>query len=395
MKRFNLLSLVACTALTSSIMAADLALVSNLKIDGDARVRGLSTSGITKANAKDRETYDSRVRINLDSETKGGTKVHVRLVFDNDTWGNNNDDEFSWDEGTILVPLNSTSFAYLGRLNDTYATKFYGSHNDKIDLAFLGYTGIKDTLLYVFDFKAVEGAYNSDNGQLGVSTGDGDYDAYGIGGQVTIDELTIGGRYVSLQDNRSDDGGVTFRDTKGFFVDAFASGKIAGLELEAEVQQNGGDKHNGTTKSDLEAFGAYLKLAKSFGDFKVSGYAVMTEDGYVSGGDLEAAYLTNDDKGLATLGRVGGYGDTSLFSLQAEYNINSDLKIEGAVASYSIDKATINSFNKDLEITEFDVGLEYKINDETTYSLRYANGSFDDSSFEDISNVMHSIEVSF
>lgn len=397
MSKVRLLSIAATLALTSSVMAAELSLLSNLSITGDARVRGISTSGISAANAKEKETIDSRIRLNLDSETEGGVKIHSRIKLDNDTWGNNGDDTFTWDEASVLLPL-TDSFLYAGRVNDTYGTKFYGSHNDKIDLAFLGYTGIENVLLYAFDYKAVEGAYNSDSGQLGLSTGGGDYDAYAVGGQITIDEMLIGGRYASLQDNRSDDAGVTFRDTEGSFLDAFAIGKIAGLEVEAQIQQNSGNKYNTTTNSqvDSEALGIYLNLGKQFDGLRIGGIAISTEDGYTSGGDLRASYLTSPTNGgIATLGRVGGYGDTNMFSAQVKYDITDKISIEGIFASQSIDKATINSFNKDLEIMEYDIGLEYKYDKNVTFQLQYAYGDFDTSELEDINNIYYAININF
>ena len=394
MNKKRLASVATSLVISSSVLGAELSLLSNLEIEGDARVRGISTSGITSNSDKAKETYDSRIRINLNSTTKSGIKIHSRIVMDNDTWGKTSDNDVEWDEASVLVPLNDF-FVYAGRVNDTYGTPFYGSHNDKIDLAFIGYTGIKNALLYGFDYKAVEGAYNSKSGQLGASTGDGDYDAYGLGGQVTIDKLLVGGRYVSLQDNRSDDGGTTFRNTKGFFVDAFASGEIAGIELETQIQQNGGDKYSGGKKVDLEALGIYLNVAKQFDKLKVGLVAVSTKDGYVSGEDLEASYLTSSDSGVSTLGRVGGYGDTVLLSGQIKYDINPKLSIEGAIASHSIKKATLNSFNKDLDITEYNLGLNYIIAKDVTYKILYAAASFDQDNFEDIQNAMHSINIKF
>lgn len=395
MNKKRLASVATSLVISSSALGAELSLLSNLEIEGDARVRGISTSGITSNSDKAKETYDSRIRINLNTTTDSGVKIHSRVVLDNDTWGKTSDKNVEWDEASVLVPLKDF-FVYAGRVNDTYGTPFYGSHNDKIDLAFIGYTGIENTLLYGFDYKAVEGAYNSSNGQLGSSTGDGDYDAYGLGGQITIDKLLLGGRYVSLQDNRSDDGGKTFRDTKGFFVDAFASGEIAGLELQAQIQQNGGDKYSGGKKVDLEALGMYLNVAKQFDRLKIGAIAISTEDGYVAGGDLEASYLTSPTNGaIATLGRVGGYGDTVLLSGQIKYDINPELLVEATIASHSIKKATLNSLNKDLEITEYNIGLQYKIAKDVTYKIQYAAASFDQGNLDDIQNAMHSINIKF
>lgn len=385
MKKIKLGMLAASTLLTSSIMAGELTLLSNLELKGDARVRGISSNYDTtnKVHVKEsNETYDSRIRLNLDSSTQSGVQLHVRVIFDNSTWGTDNNGDrnnVTWDEASILVPIKD-GFLYAGRLNDTYGTNFYGSHNDKIDLAFYGYTGIKDTLLYLFDFKAVEGEGYTNNGGA-LSTGNGDFDAYGIGGQVTIDKLLVGGRYVLLENK------TVTPEQSSYFVDAFATGEIAGLKLNAQVQQNG---------NDSDAFGAYLNVGKSFGDLFIGATALTTKDGYVSGGDLTASYLTNPTTlGISTLGRVGAYGDTTLFGLEGNYNLTSDLSFEAKVASFSIKNASYNTINKDLDIMEYDLGLNYKLTKDATYSIKYAMGNFDDRSLEDIQNFMHSIEVKF
>lgn len=389
MKKIKLATLTTSLLLGSSVMAAELSLLSNLELKGDARVRGISSNYDTtnKVHVKNsNDTFDSRIRINLDTTTDGGVKIHSRIIFDNSTWGVSNADrnKVQWDEASILVPI-TDGFLYAGRLNDTYGTRFYGSHNDKIDLAFYGYTGIKDTLLYLFDFKAVEGnAYTS--GGI-ASTGDGDFDAYGIGGQVNIDKLLVGGRYVLLENKTLNTTTNTYNDISSYFVDAFATGEIAGLKLNAQVQQNG---------DDSDAFGAYLNVGKSFGNLFVGATALTTKDGYKSGGDLTASYLTNPTTlGISTLGRVGDHGDTTLFGIEGSYQATSNLSFEAKVASHSIKDATYSSINKDLDIMEYNLGLDYKLTKDATYSIKYAMGNFDEGSLEDVQNFMHSIEVKF
>lgn len=381
MKRLGLGSLVASLAIVSSSVAAEIDLISNLKLSGDARVRAISTSGIDSTSSKANEVYDSRIRLNIDTQTEDGIKLHTRILFDNNNWGNNNvntandDDDFSWDEASILLPVGDF-FLYAGRINDTYGTKFYGSNGDKLDLAFLGYTGIKDTLLYAFDYKVVESDSNNSDGGL-FSTGDGDVDAYSVGGQVTIDKLLVGGRYALIEAAPTVDYS---------FVDAFVLGKVGGFEVEAQVQKNFGDS---------DAFGAYLNVGKQFDNFRTGLVALTTKDGYVAGGDMEASYLTNDDTGINTLGREGAYGDTTTFAAQLKYDASPKLSLEGIVALHSIDDSTMGSINADQDILEYNVGLSYKLKKSASLHLRYAGADLDNSSLEDINNFMAGIEIKF
>ena len=397
MKKLGLLSLAASLALTSA-MAGNVELISDLKIYGDADVRGISVKGDTDTVKKDKQVIDSKIRVNLDFKTLENIVVHTRLELKNDAWGDNADDTFTWDEASILVPFNENKFLLAGRVNDTYGTPFYSSNGDKIDLAFLGYAPVENTLLYAFDYKAVEGSNEDQKATLGFKdAGDGDFDAYGLGGQVTLDKLLVGGRYVYLQNNTetATNSGI-YNDATSHMFNAFALGEVAGLELEAQIEKRIGDKSNSTAgQSDEEMFGAYLKVAKQINKFNVGFAALTTKDGYVSGGDLPVTYLTNDDLGTAAIGRVGSYGDTSIFAVNFAYDATKDLTLEANLGHHTINDATFSGINKDLKITEYNAGLAYELNKSATLSLRYAMGAFDESSLDDMHTVVAGVEVTF
>ncbi|WP_368028724.1 hypothetical protein [Arcobacter sp. s6] len=399
MKKLGLLSLAASLALTSA-MAGNVELVSDLKIYGDADVRGISVKGDTDTVKKDKQVIDSKIRVNLDFKTLENVVVHTRVELKNDAWGNNDNDAFTWDEATVLVPFNENKFLLAGRVNDTYGTPFYGSNGDKIDLAFLGYTPIENTLLYAFDFKAVEGTNEDQNTFLGANssgTGTGDFDAYGLGGQVTLDKLLVGGRYVYLQNNTETtvSSGI-YNDATSHMFNAFAMGEVAGLDIQTQIEKRVGDRSNSTAgQSDEKMFGAYLKVAKQIDNLNIGFAALTTKDGYVSGENLPVTYLTNDDLGTASLDRVGKYGDTTIVALNLAYDLTKDLTLESNLAQHIIKDATFSSINKDLKITEYDAGLAYELNKSATVSLRYALGTFDEGSLEDMQTVVAAVEVKF
>lgn len=399
MKKLGLLSLAASLALTSA-MAGNVELVSDLKIYGDADVRGISVKGDTDTVKKDKQVIDSKIRVNLDFKTLENVVVHTRVELKNDAWGNNDNDAFTWDEATVLVPFNENKFLLAGRVNDTYGTPFYGSNGDKIDLAFLGYTPIENTLLYAFDFKAVEGTNEDQNTFLGANssgTGTGDFDAYGLGGQVTLDKLLVGGRYVYLQNNTETavSSGI-FNDATSHMFNAFAMGEVAGLDIQTQIEKRVGDRSNSTAgQSDEKMFGAYLKVAKQIDNLNIGFAALTTKDGYVSGANLPVTYLTNDDLGTASLDRVGKYGDTTIVALNLAYDLTKDLTLESNLAQHTIKDATFSSINKDLKITEYDAGLAYELNKSATLSLRYALGTFDESSLEDMQTVVGAVVINF
>lgn len=393
MKKLGLLSLLTSVVLTS-MNAGELDLISDLKVSGDVRVRGVSVEGDSSAGLNmDKQEFESRLRLNLDFTVDDMVSIHTRIVADNNAWGNNDNDEFTWDEAYVTVPFNENKFLLAGRIEDSYGTKFYGSNGDPIDLAYVGYNPRPDILLYAFDYKAVEGSVTNQSSSLGISgTGDGDFDAYSVGGQITIDEMLLGGRYVYLQNNTEVPDG--FADANSHMFNAFALGKYSGFEIQAQVEKRTGDKYSSGIV-DEKMFGAYLNVATNFGPLKVGIAALTTEEGYVSGPDLPVSYLTNDDLGMAALGRVGFYGDTRLFALNLGYKMNKDLTLEGNLAHHSIDDMGFNNINEDIKITEYNLGVSYKLTKHTNVTLRYAKGNFDEDNLKDIETIVAAVEINF
>ena len=405
MKKLGLISFAASIA-TVSMMAATIQLDSDLKISGDAEVKGISVKGDTDTAKKDKQVIDSEINVNLDFKTTGDIKIHTAIKLQNDAWGDNSNDTFDWEEAYVTVPFNTNKLLIAGRINDTYGTPFYGSNGDKIDLALLGYTPIENVLLYAFDFKAVEGKNDDQNTFLGANssgTGTGDFDAYGLGGQITIDKLLVGGRYVYLQNNTetkaptsTTPGSGIFNDATSHMFNAFAMGEVAGLDLQTQIEKRVGDSTNSSAgQTDEKMFGAYLKVAKQINDFNIGFATVATKDGYVSGENLPVTYLTNDDLGTASLDRVGKYGDTTILALNLAYDLTKDVTLESNIAQHNIQDSTFSGINKDLKINEYDAGIVYNLNKSAELSLRYALGTFDESSLEDMQTVVGAVRLKF
>jgi hypothetical protein len=401
MKKLGLLSFAACVAV-SSMMAGTIQLDSDLKVSGDAEVRGISVKGDTDTVKKDKQIIDSEINLNLDFKTVEGIAIHTAIKLQNDAWGDNSNDTFEWEEAYVNVPFNTNKLLIAGRINDTYGTPFYGSNGDKIDLALLGYTPVENVLLYAFDYKAVEGKNENQNGTFGANSngaGKGDFDAYGFGGQITLDKLLVGGRYVYLQNNTEYDNTTTpiiYNEATSHMFNAFAMGEIAGLDLQAQIEKRIGDSVDvPTLQEDQKMFGAYLKVAKQINDVNIGFAALTTKDGYVSGENLPVTYLTNADLGTDSIGRVGSYGDTSLFALNFAYDLTKDLTLESNIGLHDIKDATFAGIDKDLKIKEFDAGLAYKLNKSADLSLRYAIGTFDESTLEDMQTLVAAVEVKF
>jgi hypothetical protein len=399
MKKLGLLSLAASIAVTS-MMAGTIELASDLKISGDAEVRGISVKGDTDTVKKDKQVIDSEINLNLDFKTVEGIAIHTAIKLQNDAWGDNSNDTFTWDEAYVTVPFNENKLLIAGRINDTYGTPFYGSNGDKIDLALLGYTPVENVLLYAFDFKAVEGKNDDQNAFFGINssgTGVGDFDAYGLGGQITLDKLLVGGRYVYLQNNtETSTSSNIYNDATSHMFNAFAMGEIAGLDLQTQIEKRTGDRTDSSVgQSDEKMLGAYLKVSKEINDLNIGFAALTTKDGYVSGENLPVTYLTNDDLGTASLDRVGSYGDTSIVALNFAYEATKDLTLEVNFGLHDIKDATFSGINKDLKITEYDAGLAYKLNKSAELSLRYALGTFDESSLEDMQTIVAAVNINF
>lgn len=86
MKKLGLLSFAASIAV-SSMMAATIQLDSDLKVTGDAEVKGISVKGDTNTVRKDKQVIDSEVNLNLDFKTTGDIAIHTAIKLQNDAWG--------------------------------------------------------------------------------------------------------------------------------------------------------------------------------------------------------------------------------------------------------------------------------------------------------------------
>ena len=83
MKKLGLLSLAASIAVSSAI-AGNIEIASDLKIYGDAQVRGISVKGDTDTVKKDKQIIDSEINLNLDFTTLEKIKIHTAIKLQND-----------------------------------------------------------------------------------------------------------------------------------------------------------------------------------------------------------------------------------------------------------------------------------------------------------------------
>ncbi|MCB9096338.1 MAG: hypothetical protein H6630_01635 [Arcobacter sp.] len=86
MKKLGLLSFATCVAI-SSMMAGNIEIASDLKISGEAEVRGISVKGDTDTVKKDKQIIDSEITLNLDFKTLENVAVHASIKLQNDAWG--------------------------------------------------------------------------------------------------------------------------------------------------------------------------------------------------------------------------------------------------------------------------------------------------------------------
>lgn len=88
MKKLGLLSFATCVAV-SSMMAGNIEIASDLKISGEAEVRGISVKGDTDTVKKDKQVIDSEITLKLDFKTLESVAVHTSIKLQNDAWGDN------------------------------------------------------------------------------------------------------------------------------------------------------------------------------------------------------------------------------------------------------------------------------------------------------------------
>lgn len=384
MKRY--LALIAGMLLVLA-MASGAFAETKFTLGGDALVRGTwqSNYDFNDTQDADKRWWDYRIRLQFDAVADGGTAVRTRLVTTGwkDTWADGGNipskgtnEPVSMDYAYIDVPLGKDITATLGKVIVSWGKGFMAW--DERAYRFILGTKFGDTTVKIFTQKNYEtspgtnpatGANTSASGTTIVQTPTSnknleDNDAYSILAVHKTKNIEIGGIYVYYNNDQP----VT--TTSGSVFDAYFHGNWNSLTAFGEFSYKGGTAFE-QTKANGEKndqYGGFLHLDYGIGNVKLIGAVAFTKNGYVADDDFTPTFMFGTSQATAMM-NFGTGGDTTAGLVAVSYKATKDLTLMGKVALASID--AYKTGEKNIDLTEIDLGLTYQINKSTTYNIDF------------------------
>ena len=326
----------------------------DVAFNSDARARGQYFSGykITGAdladgeftNDSDTSNWNSRVRLKVKAETKGGAYAIARVRMADAVWDGAQSQTKAAAQGSNIY----TDYAYLGVPMGPVAVEagLMPFNVTKFSVYDVRVQGVHAK--YVNDRTTVVGFYHkSDEYENDPVTGlvvpydvvnDDDKDRYGVlldqkfdGGWGVIAAIWMSNNdQAQTVDQGVDDGVGTAIEVTGTAGTVGLLGDFAWYE---------GDLV-GTSDDPL---GFYVQAAMPVGSFSLAAGAGMTTNGFVADGDFGPFIILSDVSNIATGIGIGTYGDTTFGALVPSVQVSEDLKLVGVVAYADIDNVVVES----------------------------------------------------
>lgn len=346
-------------------MAAVASAETKFTMNGDARVRGTWQSDYDFNNDADADKrwWDYRVRLGLNIAADGGTTISTRLSLTdwNKTWegagtsGGMHETTTGLDYAFITVPLGKGITATLGKVIVSWGKGFMAWDNRAYRLI-LG-TDIGNTKVIAFTQKNVESTATGDKNL-------DDNDVYSILAIHKMKNLTLGGIYVYTNND------ANTPTTDGSTFDVYFDGKSGAINYFGEFVYQTGDANekvnaNGNKK---KPYGGFVHVDYTMGNATLVGAVAFSKNGWTSDDDFTPTYFYGTSQSTAML-NFGANGDTTAILGAVVYKVSNDLSLMGKLAYANVDK--FSSTQVDVDLTELDLGLTYKINKSTSYSIAF------------------------
>lgn len=346
-------------------MAAVASAETKFTMSGDARVRGTWNNNydFNSDVDADKRWWDYRIRLAIDAAADGGTAIHTRLSMTdwNKTWegagtaGGMHETTTGLDYAYIDVPLGKDITATLGKVIVSWGKGFWAWDNRAYRLI-LG-TKFGDTIVKAFTQKNTESTATGDKNL-------DDNDLYSILAIHQMKNLTIGGIYVYHDNNASSP------TTSGSSFDVYFDGKSGAINYFGELTYQTGKavEHANADGSLKKPFGGFVHVDYTMGNTTLVGAVAFTKNGFTSDDDFNPTFFYGTSQSTAML-NFGANGDTTAILGAVVYRVSSDLSLMGKLAYADINKFSTGQV--DVNLTELDLGLTYKINKSTTYFIDF------------------------
>ncbi len=309
----------------AGLMLAGVMTSTALSFSGDARARFRYFDEYQSNSSKDSH-FDSRARLAIAGETKGGAYAKARFTFADGRWDGTRRTR-NW--GNIRA-----DYAYIG-VPMGPVTVEAGLYNNRTISEFTIFEENVDTLqaVYKADQTTITGFMDLVQEDTSVSNND-DVMAWGL---VLNQGFSCGANLIAgaMYQYNPNTGGP-----EGLLVGIDASGNFGGITLSGGVAYREADLQ--ATQDD--GYGLWAKVETEIGAANVGLIAGATFEGYTPDwGDFDVFYVLGDVYMISNGDMIGSGGDAYWASLQGSYKASEKLILGARIGYADMDYATDDS----------------------------------------------------
>lgn len=398
-------------AAAAGLMIAGTAMVASAAVEfsGDARARYYYQDNyVLSDDSKDSaDHWNSRVRLNVKATTAGGSYAKVRLVMQDNGWGNggNNNSTVDVDRAFVGVPLGCVELT-AGRQPLSLTTGYWNDVDlDNVRLKYaqdgttvIGWYAVLESDTYAASTGVTE-YKDSENRLYGIAVMQ-DFADWNVAAGVSFQDMDLTG--ITLPNGSTESGGA--------MATIAVAGPAGPVALAAEL----GWQEDGVVATDEQAadatgddgFGAYVTAGMTFDAFGATLVGVATTEGFAFDVPVGFIMLGGDNQITPGVSNVLGYYgdqavDTYAIGVKTTYQATEALGFGFNLAYANMELsesgatfATGDTTEDDTDAFEISAQAGYAINDGT---MLYARAGYLDVDHQDdpIIGAGVSLELSF
>lgn len=345
------LIVAAAGLMLTGFMVSDVLAEAGVSFTGDGRARGLYRQDYNFVDS-DTSQWQSRVRLVLNAESKGGAYALARIRIADSVWdgtqktrqlGEGTNIYTDW--GYIGVPMGPVTIE--GGLLPVNWVKF-AVWDIRVDGLNVKYNTDMTTLMGFYhkidefdetDILSVP-LFNADGtsaGTLNINNDlveDDDRDRYGL---YLNQKFDGGWGLLAAAYYENDDQGTGERD--GFAAMAEVTGTISNVAVLGDLAYREADLQPlpAVFNSGDDSWGLYAQAVMPIGAVNLLAGAGATKDGFVADGDFGPFIMLSDVSSIATAYGLGLFGDTTFAALSPSMKVTEQLTLTGVVGYLDID----------------------------------------------------------
>lgn len=358
--------------------------MAEVKFSGDARARYYYQDNYKPVDGYDYDQFKSRVRLNVEADTKGGAYAITRFHAGDGTWdgGNSGTEDVFVDRAYVGVPFGPVTVEGGRQGRDTTTFLYYGDDVDGVDLNYKN----DNTLVVAFYDVAAE-----------INT-DVDHDDNTNMGVVLVQQfdggwgLTVAGVYQNNDANYI--GLAPAEDTDGFLGTVEVTGAIGAASVSGAIAFAEQDTLANTSVAADDGFGGFISASMPLGPVDLTGIVGGTTDGYMwDNDDFGPFEMLGAVNQISTGVNASALGETWFVVLNPSYKATEQLTLS-AVFAYVPTDMYVDGMD-DRDFMEISGKVSYAVTDGANLIGRVGYLDTDDLYEDDPIGAGMSLEVSF